>query len=92
MIINFENSASHKYVVQTAITIFMVDQKWLGIHFLLSRNHINSILKSLVPNSCRLVTPKINPVLIMASVWPPEISSVYDQIPNTSETVYEALL
>jgi len=28
----------------------------------------------------------------MASVWPPENSGVYDQTPNTSETVYEALL
>jgi len=34
MIINFENAASHKHVVHTANSLWMVRSKWLGIHFL----------------------------------------------------------
>jgi len=44
---------------------------------LLSKNKINSILKRLLGNFCRLTTSQIYPVLIMAGLWPSEISVVY---------------
>jgi len=39
-----------------------LNQKWLDIQFLfLSRNDINSVLKILVENFCRLITPQNHP-------------------------------
>ena len=44
MIINFENAASHKYVVQKAEVYEWLGQKWLDFHFLfLSKN--DTVLK-----------------------------------------------
>jgi len=62
IIINFENTASHKYVVQSLGVYEWLDQKWLGIHFLfLSKHDIKSVLKIPIANFCRLITPQINP-------------------------------
>ena len=47
----------HTYVVQTAKSIWMARSEMMGIHFLSSKNHINSILKNPVGNFCRWRTP-----------------------------------
>jgi len=45
MIINFENTASHKYIVQKSKVYEWLDQKWLNIRFLfLSKNDIQANL------------------------------------------------
>ena len=45
IIINFENTASHKYLVQTFKSYEWLDQKWLNIHFLfLFKNDIQAKL------------------------------------------------
>ena len=93
--IKFENSTPHKYVVQTAKSIWMARSEMTGIHFLSSKNHTNSILKNPVANFCRWRTPQIHTLLTMAGVWPPEIWIVYglriqlflNQSPRTSEAV-----
>ena len=79
MIANFENAASHKYnAVQTAKSLWTARSEMTGYSFLVIKNHINSILKSPIANNfCRLLTAPIHPVVIMAAVWPPEISIVH---------------
>ena len=45
MIVNFENAASHNYVVQKGKNLWRLLQKWLGIHVLfLSKIQVNSVL------------------------------------------------
>jgi len=80
MIDNFENAASHNYnVVQTAESLWTARSEMAEYSFLAVKNHIYSILKNPVANSfCRLPTPQIHPVVMMAAVWPPEISIVHD--------------
>jgi len=61
MIVDFENSASYKYLVQKSRFFQWFDQKWLSIHFLfLSRIDVKSVSKISVTNFCRL-TPQTHP-------------------------------
>ena len=53
MIINFENAASHKYVVQKAKGLWTATSEMTGHSFLvLIQNDINSVLKILGENFC----------------------------------------
>jgi len=64
MIINFENTVSHKYRVQKSKSLsmarsemtehpfFVLIQKWHGL---------SSVLKIPVANICRLITPQTHP-------------------------------
>ena len=56
IIFNSENAASHKYVVHTPKSLLMARSEMTGCYFLLSKNHINSILKIPVANFCRFIT------------------------------------
>ena len=93
MIINFENTASHKYVVQKSRVYEWLDNERLGIDFLfLFKNDINFVFKIPLANFVVFI-------LGMAGVWPPEISIVYGlwiqllliKVQSASETVFYKL-
>jgi len=70
MVINFENAASHKYVVHAAKILCMARSEMSVCLFLvLSKYRISSVSKIPFANNL-VVTPQIHFGHAMAGVWP----------------------
>jgi len=91
----FENASSHKYVVQKAKSLWMLDQKWLVFISCSYPKITNLVLKISDANIRRLIIPQNHPW--HAGVWRLKISIVcgvriqlfWIKFQSTSENVYE---